>query len=109
EAPLVAFGKPIYSTVANGLKLGWLLLFLPIVFTKFGIAGAVVAVAAADLCRYVPIMVGQTREHFSFGVQDLLGTTIVFALIGLLEWLRWTLGFGTSLGGWPIHDPAGYG
>ena len=59
-------------------------------------------VAFADLCRYVPILVGQRRERFSFGMQDLLLTSAAFLMIGLFEWLRWTAGYGTSFDTLPM-------
>jgi O-antigen/teichoic acid export membrane protein len=99
ESALVGFGKPAYSAVANALKFTWLLIGLPLAFTKFGFLGAIVVVAASDLCRYLALLVGQRREKFSFGIQDLAISLFMLSLIGLFEWLRWNLGLGTS-----FHD-----
>jgi O-antigen/teichoic acid export membrane protein len=99
EAILLGLGKPSYGATANALKLGWLLVGLPVAFAAYGILGAVTVVAIADVSRYFPILFGQIRERFSFGVQDLITTLVVFGLIGLWEWLRWGFGFGTSFDG----------
>ncbi len=102
ESTLLGFGKPIYGAVGNGFKFAWLLVGFPIGFAKFGIAGAIVTVAASDLWRYIPILAGQMRERFSFAGQDFTVTFFMFGLVALFEWLRWSLGFGTSFDALPI-------
>ena len=62
----------------------------------YGLIGAVVFVGVADLWRYIPVLIGQRRERFSFGIQDLFITLAVILLIAFWEWLRWLSGFGTS-------------
>ncbi len=102
ESTLLGLGKPSYSAVSNAVKFVFLLIGMPL-FTKFyGVLGGVMVVAFADLFRYVPILVGQRRERFAFGMQDLLSTSAVYLMIGLLEWLRWTAGYGTSFDTLPI-------
>jgi O-antigen/teichoic acid export membrane protein len=102
ESTLLGFGKPFFGAVANSLKLGWLLIGLPLAFVKFGAVGAIIVITVSDLFRYIPIFIGQIRERFSFGVQDLFATLVVFALIALWEWVRWSLGFGTSFDDLPL-------
>jgi O-antigen/teichoic acid export membrane protein len=96
EPTLLGFGKPAYGAIANFLKLCWLLIGLPVGFMKEGVLGAVAVVAISDLFRYGPIFIGQIRERFSFGLQDSLATFLMIVSLGLWEWLRWALGFGTS-------------
>lgn len=96
ESTLLGFGRPLYSAMANGFKFAWLLVGFPIGFAQFGALGAIVVVATGDLWRYFPTLVGQMRERFSFAGQDLIATLTMFGLVGLFEWLRWSLGFGTS-------------
>jgi hypothetical protein len=55
-----------------------------------------VTLGMIEVCRYVAIWVGQKRERFSFARQDLTITIAMFMMIGLWEWLRWVVGFGTS-------------
>lgn len=102
ESTLLGLGKPSYSAISNSVKLAFLVIGLSLSAKLFGLLGAVLVVACADLCRYFPILVGQIRERFSFGRQDFLLSLGVFALIGALEWLRWLAGFGTSLDSLPI-------
>jgi len=102
EAILLGLGKPSYSAASNGAKLAFLVIGLPLMIKIFGLLGGVLVVASADLWRYVPILVGQRRERFSFGTQDLILTSVVFVTTGLFEWLRWAAGFGTSFDTLPI-------
>jgi O-antigen/teichoic acid export membrane protein len=103
ESIILGLGKPSYGAASNGTKLAFLAVGLPVMVGFFGLLGGVVVVALADLARYVPILVGQRREQFSFGRQDLLLTVSVILIIGLLEGLRWSLGFGTSFDTLPIN------
>jgi O-antigen/teichoic acid export membrane protein len=102
ESALLGLGKPHYSALGNGAKLVFLIVGLTMGVSRFGILGGVVVVAAADIWRYFPLLVGQTREQFSFARQDLLATVSVFGLIALWEWLRWAAGFHTSFSALPI-------
>ena len=103
ETTLVGFGKPQYSAIANSIKLAYLVVALPLSFANYGVLGAVVVVAASDVPRYFPILIGQIRERFSFGFQDLCFTVIMFVLIAIGEWLRWLAGFGTSFVDLPLQ------
>jgi O-antigen/teichoic acid export membrane protein len=96
ESTLLGLGKPSYNAIANTAKFVFILLGLPISVEIYGLLGGAMVVVLADLCRYVPTLIGQKREHFSFGLQDLFVTIVVLLLIGLWEWLRFVLGFGTS-------------
>jgi len=102
DSTLLGLGKPHYSAFGNGAKFAFLIVGLTVGVSRFGILGGVVVVAAADIWRYFPLLVGQIREQFSFARQDLLTTVIVFGLIALWEWLRWTAGFHTSFSSLPI-------
>jgi O-antigen/teichoic acid export membrane protein len=103
ESTLLGLGRPIYGAVSNGAKFAFLLIGLPLGVHLYGPFGGVMAVALADLCRYLPILVGQKRERFSFARQDLFNTLAVFSLIGFWEWLRWEGGFGTSFDLLPVE------
>lgn len=96
ESTLLGLGVPRYNAFANSLKLGWLLVGLPFGFMTYGIFGAILVVATSDFCRYIPIFVGQLRERFSFGLQDLVATVVMFGFVALWAWLRWELGLGFS-------------
>ena len=102
ESVLLGLGKPSYGAISNGLKFGFLLIGLPLSVGAAGVVGGVIVIALSDLCRYIPIIIGQIRERLSFGMQDLLITLAMFSLICLLEWLRWSCGFGTSFDSLPL-------
>ena len=96
ESILLGLGKPTYGAVSNSLKFLYLLIALPLGYMTYGMLGAVLVTAASDLCRYVPVLVGQLRERFSFAAQDFLLTSGLLMLVMFLESLRWKFGLGTS-------------
>jgi O-antigen/teichoic acid export membrane protein len=102
ESTLLGLGKPSYGALSNGSKFVFLLIGLPVSARISGVFGCVTVIALSDLFRYFPILFGQKKEQFSFGTQDSLTTLAVIFMIGLLEWLRWLLGFGTSFDSMPI-------
>ena len=102
ESTLLGLGRPHYSVFANSAKFGFLLVGLIFGTAHYGVLGGVMVVAVSDLCRYAPILIGQIRERFSFGRQDLLATLVVFGLIAFWEWLRWLSGLGTSFDNLPV-------
>jgi O-antigen/teichoic acid export membrane protein len=102
ESALLGIGKPSYAAIANSLKLVFLIVGLPLGTSSDGLLGGVLVIASADLCRYVPTLLGQLRERFSFGRQDLLMTFVVILMVALMEYGRWALGFGTSFDTLPI-------
>ena len=102
EATLLGLGKPLYGAIGNGTKFTFLLIGLPLGVKSYGVLGGIVIVVLAELCRYLPLFIGQRREQFSFGRQDLLLTLAAFAMLALLEWLRWISGLGTSFESLPI-------
>ncbi len=108
ESTLLGLGKPSYTAISNSLKFAFLLIGLPLSVQAYGLFGGVVVVVFADLCRYVPILIGQRRECLSFGKQDLVATLAVFSLIGFWEWLRWVSGFGTSFESLPMEVGASF-
>jgi O-antigen/teichoic acid export membrane protein len=97
ESSLLGVGKPSYNAIANTCKFAFLLIGLPLGVMIYGLFGGITIVALADLCRYVPGFVGLVKERFSFGTQDFFYTLMLLGLIGLWQWLRFVLGFGTSL------------
>jgi O-antigen/teichoic acid export membrane protein len=101
ESTLLGLGKPNYSAMAYGLKFVWMLFALPLSITHFGAVAAILVIAVSDVFRYFPVLFGQIRQRFSFGLQDFALTILVFALLSLFEWLRSTMGFGTSFDSLP--------
>jgi hypothetical protein len=96
EATLIGFSKPSYGAYSFGLKFVALLFGLPLAFASYGIVGAIIFVSVSEILRYIPLLVGQTRERFAFVGQDFAMTLLLFALVGLWVWLRSVFGFGLS-------------
>jgi O-antigen/teichoic acid export membrane protein len=103
EFTLLGFGKPNFGAIGNTFKFGFLVIGLIASVRTYGVPGGVIVVAFADLFRYLPVYVGQRREQFSFAKQDLLVTIAFIGLIGFWEYLRHTLGLGTSFDTWPMR------
>ena len=103
ESTLLGLGRPSYSAYSNGLKCLFLVVGLPIGVGVLGLIGGVTVVTAADAFRYFPILVGQRREQFSYGRQDLLITFAMLSLVTLWEVIRWSFGFGTSFNSLPLR------
>jgi O-antigen/teichoic acid export membrane protein len=94
ESVLIGFRKPLYGAAASAVKFACLFVGLPLTFIAFGFGGAVIFVAISEVLRYVPLLIGQRRERFSFVTQDFGTTFLMFGLVGLLECVRSVLGFG---------------
>jgi O-antigen/teichoic acid export membrane protein len=102
ESTLLGLGKPSYGALANSLKFVFLIIGLVLGVRFYGILFGVMVVASADVFRYIPILVGQKRERFSFAMQDFLMTLAMLSLAGVWEWLRWIMGLGTSFASLPM-------
>ena len=102
KSMLLGLGKPSYGAISNGLKFIFLLIALPLSVEVYGLVGGIAVIAVVDLVRYLPILIGQKRERFSFARQDVLITLAMFLLTGLWELLRFALGAGTSFNSFPL-------
>jgi O-antigen/teichoic acid export membrane protein len=103
DAMLLGFGKPLYSAIANGIKLGCLAVGLPVSFAKFGLPGALLAIVGAEIGRYAALAAGQLRERFSFAGQDAAATCVFLGCALAMEWIRRLGGFGTSFDHLPLE------
>lgn len=99
EYALLGVGKPAYGAFGNMTKITLLASGIPLALHFTGIAGTIVIVALSDYGRYVPILVGQSREHISFFRQDVAATGLMIALISIFVLVRWELGWGTPFDG----------
>jgi O-antigen/teichoic acid export membrane protein len=96
ESVLLGYGRPQFIAAGNIVKFSWLLVGMPPSFAWHGFLGIILVIAAGDLFRYFPVLVGQIRIRVSFVQQDLLMTLAMFSMFGLFVWLRWALGLGVS-------------
>jgi O-antigen/teichoic acid export membrane protein len=96
ESTLLGLGVPAYTAIANSVRFLVMVVGLPLSLKFKGLHGAIVTLVLVEVCRYAPVYIGQRRQRFSFGAQDLAITLAMFAMIGLWELLRWVCGLGTS-------------
>ncbi len=97
---LLAFGKPIYGSIANVVKLIFMVIALPLGFSLMGVLGAVIAIALNDIPGYLAFSSGLWREKMRKTVfQDLQITIIMLGLIAILVSVRYLLGFGLPING----------
>jgi len=96
ESALLGLGAPSYTAIANTVRFLILCIGLPLSFRIDGLRAGIVTLVLVELFRYVPVYIGQRRQRFSFGAQDLGITVAMFAMVGVWEGLRWAAGWGTS-------------
>jgi O-antigen/teichoic acid export membrane protein len=96
ESTLLGLGVPSYTAIANSVRFLVMVVGLPLSLKFKGLHGAIVTLVLVEVCRYAPVYIGQRRQRFSFGAQDMAITLAMFAMIGLWELLRWAYGLGTS-------------
>jgi O-antigen/teichoic acid export membrane protein len=96
ESTLLGLGAPSYTAVANSVRFFILVVGIPLSLKLKGFHAAVVTLVLVEVCRYAPVYIGQRRQRFSFGAQDVAITFAMFGMVGLWEFLRWACGFGTS-------------
>jgi O-antigen/teichoic acid export membrane protein len=93
EAALLGLGKPAYGAAANASKLAWLVIGLPLGFTHFGLVGGLIAIASAEIGRYIPVLIGLMRAEFSFLRQDIAASIFLMITFACCVVLRGWLGF----------------
>ena len=97
ESVLLGIGRPSYGAIANLIKLVWLVIGLPVGVIYFGVAGAIGAMASADLVKYLPLLRAQRVEHIAFFRQDILITLALCAMIVVWRTLFWSVGLSGGL------------
>lgn len=100
EPVLPAIGKPVYQSYANGAKLLFSVVAIPVGYTLGGIFGAVAAVALNDLPHYAAISAALRRERLGSLRQDALASALFAALMAALLTARWSAGLGLP---WDSH------
>lgn len=79
---LYSLGKSQYTAIGNVFYCVVAVTSIPLGFHFFGMFGAVVAVAAADLPVYIIMLIGASRQGVSTWRQDLLATSIYLCFLG---------------------------
>ena len=70
EAILLGLSAPARAAAGNAAKLAWIVLLLPLAFTRFGLVAGIAVIAFADLPRYLMLQLGQMRAGLNFWRQD---------------------------------------
>lgn len=99
EYVLIGRGRPQSCTAASSVKLGYLLVGLPLAFQAGGMLGALLILVSADIVRYAVLLVAQLRARIGFGAHDLLATAVLLATLLLLTLLREWFSLGTAFDG----------
>ena len=96
EGLLMGSGKPAYESGANVTRFCVMAVGLYPGYVAAGFAGAIGAMIAGELGRYVFVGWGQRRHGLSFVRQDLAATLAMLAVSALWTLARVQFGFGTS-------------
>jgi O-antigen/teichoic acid export membrane protein len=94
EALLMGAGRPAYESGANVIRFAVLAGGLWFGYVWAGVAGAILAIVAAELGRYVFVAYGQRRERLSFLRQDALATGALLLVVCVWVGGRLALGLG---------------
>ena len=94
EGLLMSSGKPAYESAANVARLAILAIGLWYGYMWAGFAGAIAAVIAGELARYVVVAYGQRRTEQSFLKQDISALAVMLLVAALWIALRQKLGRG---------------
>lgn len=89
DSVMLGLSKPNYGAIGNVCKFLGLLVLLPWFAIHYGIVGAAVATVAAEILRYLVLMLAQARERIGFIGQDAAASV---ALVLLAVTIREGLG-----------------
>lgn len=92
ESSLLGLGRPQAATVANSVKLVWLVVSLPLAAGTYGMLAALTVISASDGIRYLATIHEQRRASFTFLWQDCLATTVFLVVLGASAFARHLLG-----------------
>ncbi|MFP5078549.1 oligosaccharide flippase family protein [Rhizobium sp. YIM 134829] len=93
EYAVLGMGRPVYGATANLMKLGCMLVGLPLAFALSGLEAVILVIAAAEAIRYLPIAVGQRRLKLSFLRQDALLTILMLSMVAAVLSVRQAAGY----------------
>ncbi|KQN90997.1 hypothetical protein ASE95_12065 [Sphingomonas sp. Leaf231] len=91
ENLMLGLGKPRYGALGSVAKLVGLVAFLPWGLTHYGVVAAAGATVAAEVLRYLCLMIGQARERVTFMRQDVAATALLLALAYAFRWVTFQI------------------
>lgn len=80
DAVLLGIGKPGATATANAAKLAWMAVSVPLALTLGAFQWAVLAIAAAEIVRYLVLGAANYRHGLSFFRQDIAHTALMLAV-----------------------------
>lgn len=95
EYTMMGLGKPAYGVAGNIVKLLALVCLTPVGVHYLGLPGAIFAIIAGEILRYLPVLRGQFAEGLSFVRQDLLLHLVFFSALAVFLLLRFEIRYGT--------------
>lgn len=93
DKSLLAYGKPVYQTVASLLTFLWFALGIPLGFNLAGELGALLAIASGGIPAWLAISFGLWREKFLALGQDIIATGVLILTLAITLLVRLILGF----------------
>lgn len=93
DKSLLAYGKPVYQTIASLLTFLWIALGIPMGFNLAGEFGALLAIASGGIPAWFAISFGLWREKFLALGQDIIATGVLILTLTITLLVRLTLGF----------------
>lgn len=91
---LLAIGKPLYLAQSNLARFVMIGLGLPLAYYRFGLFGAIFAIALGDLPLYCVNLYGLWQEKLSCIMQDIQVTIFYIVILVLFLSIRYFLGYG---------------
>jgi O-antigen/teichoic acid export membrane protein len=99
EALVLGAGRPAYLSGAGIVRVGWLVVALPLGWGMASFPGVIVAIWVGEIARYAVIALGQARAGAGFARQDLLGTLAFAVVLGGWIGCRHLAGIGQAWSG----------
>ncbi|MEA3537422.1 oligosaccharide flippase family protein [Rhizobium sp. CC-YZS058] len=93
EYSVLGMGRPVYGATANLLKLGCMLVGLPLAFALSGLEAVILVIAGCEAVRYLPIAIGQRRLKLSFLRQDIMLSILMLCMVAAVLSVRHAAGY----------------
>jgi O-antigen/teichoic acid export membrane protein len=94
---LIAIRKLHYNPAGSAARLLLVILALPFAFHHFGLPGAVIVIAAADVPNYLACLYGQWRCGLLAIRQDIGASAVLAFALGIVLLIRWQLALGSPI------------
>jgi O-antigen/teichoic acid export membrane protein len=88
NSSLLAVGRPIYGAWGQFVKLLYMVIMIPLGFSKLSVLGIILIIAFNDIPLYLSSLFGVFREKMSFLKQDIASTLILLTLVTLIIQVR---------------------